>query len=203
MKKIEELEKYAEENHVPIIRPKTLEYLLSHVEKYKPKNILEIGTAIGYSGIKMLLQSATDTVLTTIELNEKSYDIAKQNFDSFGFDDRVDCICGDAKVVLPRLVDDGKKFDMIFLDGPKGQYINYLPFIKKLLSPDGSIFADNVLFRGMVQSTEFIPHRNRTIVVNLRKYLDEVNKAPFTSTLYDIEDGFCISVSNNLKHKKR
>ncbi len=195
MKNIEELEKYAHENFVPIIRPNTLDHLVLHVQKYKPHNILEIGTAIGYSGIKMLMNGDIDSKLTTIEKNEKSFEIAKQNFAQFGMTERAECILGDAKEVLPRLVQENRKFDMIFLDGPKGQYIYYLPYLKQLLTKDGSIFADNVLFRGMVQSTEFIPHRNRTIVVNLRKYLDEVNKAPFTSTIYDIEDGFCISVS--------
>ena len=195
MKTIEELEKYASENFVPIIRPMTLEYLLDHVDKFRPKTILEIGTAIGYSGIKILQICDGDARLTTIEKNEKSYNIAKQNFAEFGLGDRVESILGDAKDVLKQLAETGRKFDMIFLDGPKGQYIYYLPYLKQLLAKDGSIFADNVLFRGMVQSTEFIPHRNRTIVVNLRKYLDEVNKTPFTSTLYDIEDGFCISIS--------
>ena len=195
MKTIIEIEAYAEKNHVPIIRPKTLEYLLDHVDKYQPNTILEIGTAIGFSGIKMLSRSKNNSKLTTIELNEKTLETAKQNFADFGLTDRVECILGDAKEVLPRLVDEKRKFDMIFLDGPKGQYINYLPFIKQLLSEDGSIFADNVLFRGMVQSREFIPHRNRTIVVNLRKYLSEVDKDPFESKLYDIEDGFCITLS--------
>lgn len=194
MKTIEELEKYASENYVPIIRPKTLEHLLLHVNKYKPQNILEIGTAIGYSGIQILKCCDENATLTTIEKNEKSYFIAKQNFSDFDFGDRVEAILGDAKEVLKTLSDSGRKFDMIFLDGPKGQYVYYLPYLKQLLAQDGSIFADNVLFRGMVQSAEFIPHRNRTIVVNLRKYLDEVNKV-YDSTLYDIEDGFCISLS--------
>ncbi len=192
---LKELETFAVNNNVPIIRPKTLEILIECVHTFNPKNILEIGTAIGYSGIKMLSES--DAKLTTIEKNPKSHFLATQNFAKYGLSDRCECVLGDAGDVLTSLCDQNRKYDMIFLDGPKGQYIHYLPKLICLLNPNGVIFADNVLFRGMVNGPEFVPHRNRTIVVNLREYLDTVSRPPFESEIYDIEDGFCISKKIN------
>ena len=111
-----------------------------------------------------------------------------------GLSDRVKQICGDAKKELEKLDD---KFDFIFLDGPKGQYIYYLPLIEKLLDVDGTIFADNVLFRGKVLSDEWPEHKHRTIILNLRKYLDVVSKPPYKSEIVDIEDGVCITKKIN------
>lgn len=185
------IEEYAHKNNVPIIRPVTLIHLLDCVRENQPKSILEIGTAIGYSGAKMLAEC--DASLTTIEKNEQSYNIAKQNFSDLGLSQRVECMLGDAGEQIINLYESGRKFDFVFLDGPKGQYIKYLPTLSKLLNIGGIIFADNVLFRGMVNGDDFVPHRNRTIVVNLRAYLNEVSTYPFESKIYDIEDGFCIT----------
>ena len=85
------------------------------------------------------------------------------------------------------------KFDMIFLDGAKGQYINYLPILTKLLNDNGVIFADNVLLHGMVESAEKIPHKKRTMVVNLRQYLQVVSQLPYETELIRMEDGIAIT----------
>lgn len=191
MENLEIIEEYAHTHNIPIIRPNTLKYLLDCVAKNNPKTILEIGTAIGYSGAKML--GVCDAKLTTIEKSAQSHELANQNFSCLGLEDRVECILGDAGEEIVRLEKAGRKFDFVFLDGPKGQYIKYLPHLTNLLNMGGIIFADNVLFRGMVNSEDFIPHRNRTIVVNLRAYLSQVSKPPYVSETYDIEDGFCIS----------
>ncbi len=188
---MEEILKQAEQNKVPIVRPKTLQLLLDKIRETKPKEILEIGTAIGYSAANMLL--ASNANLTTIELNENSQNLAKQNLSRLNLSNRVTFILGDAKNVLKDLLNQNKRFNFVFLDGPKGQYINYLPTITNLLNDGGVIFADDVLFRGMVNGDEFVPHSYRTIVVNLRKYLAEVNNPPYTSQVLDIEDGICIS----------
>lgn len=188
---MEEIIKYAKENFVPIVRPKTLELLLNSLNISKAKRILEIGTAIGYSGAQMLLSSNAN--LVTIEKYEKSYEIAKNNFARLGLSDRVKQYLGDAKDILKELSNNGEKFDFIFLDGPKGQYLSYLPMLNEMLLNNGIIFADDVLFRGLVQGNEWPEHRIRTIVINLRKYLEEVNKPPFSSQLIDMEDGVCIT----------
>lgn len=191
MENLNNIEKYAHEHNVPIIRPITLTYLLNCVQENQPQTILEIGTAIGYSGAKML--GVCQAKLTTIEKNEQSYNMARQNFADLGLSDRVECLLGDAGEQITHLLECGRKFDFVFLDGPKGQYIKYLPMLSKILNTGGIIFADNVLFRGMVNGDDFVPHRNRTIVVNLRAYLSTVSTDPFESMTYDIEDGFCIT----------
>lgn len=188
---MEEIIKQAHSFHVPIVRPVILKMLIDEVKKNQPKSILEIGTAIGYSAVNML--NNCDANLTTIELNPESQNRAKANISRLGLEKRVEFILGDAKVVLKTLVEQNRHFDFVFLDGPKGQYINYLDDLTALLEKGGIIFADDVLFRGMVKSEEFIPHRNRTIVVNLRKYLEKVKSHPFESEVFDIEDGVCIS----------
>lgn len=187
----ENLEKFAKQNNVPIVRPTTLEYLLDCVRKNAPSTILEIGTAIGYSGAKML--SVCDAKLVTIEKNLDMYMLAKQNFEKQNLTHRVECILGDAAEKLDSIEKSGRKFDFVFLDGPKGQYVKYLPNIVSLLNVGGIIFADNVLFRGMVNSVGPVPHKNRTIVQNLRAYLRCVQESQFESQIFDIEDGFCIT----------
>lgn len=189
---MEEIIKYAQENHVPIVRPKTLEMLLSEAKNNNVKRILEIGTAIGFSGSQMLNVN-TDATLVTIEKSDLMYEVSKANFERLNLNDRVRQIKGDAKDILQDLVDQNAKFDLVFLDGPKGQYLSYLPNLEKLLVDGGVIFADDVLFRGLVQGNDWPKHRIRTLVLNLRKYLEEVQNPPFVSTLYEIEDGVCIT----------
>ncbi len=188
---LEDEECYAKENFVPIIRPNSAKYLYNFVKDNKIKSVLEIGTAIGFSGTIML--SAGAEKLTTIDINEVTNKVAKNTFEKMGFSGNVGMFLEDAKTVLPKLVAKERKYDMIFLDGAKGQYINYLPSLLKLLTSDGVILADNVLLGGMVESTDKIPHRKRTMVVNLRKYLDAVNSDNLTTNLVRIEDGMAVT----------
>ncbi|MBE5757463.1 MAG: O-methyltransferase [Clostridiales bacterium] len=191
MEKLSDAKIFAEENFVPIIRDKSAKFLYDFVEKNNFKNILEIGTAIGYSGSIML--SACNSKLTTVDKNEKLIDYANNVFSELGYSERVRVYCNDAKNLIESLSQDGEKFDMIFLDGAKGQYINYLPVLTSLLNAGGVILADNVLLQGMVESTEKIPHRKRTMVVNLRKYLEVVSKHPYETELLHLEDGLAIT----------
>jgi len=188
---MEEIIKFAKEYNVPVVRPKTLELLLKTIKENNSKRVLEIGTAIGYSGAQILQNS--DANLVTIEKYEAIYEIAKNNFKRLGLSNRVKQYLGDAKEVLKDLSDSGEKFDFIFLDGPKGQYLSYLPLLNNMLEQNGIIFADDVLFRGLVQGDAWPEHRTRTIVINLRKYLEEVKNPPFSSKLIDMEDGVCIT----------
>ncbi len=188
---LEDEECYAKENFVPIIRPNSAKFLHNFVKENNVNSILEIGTAIGFSGSIML--SAGAEKLTTIDINEVTNKVARNTFAKLGFADKVELILEDAKTVLPKLVAENRKFDMVFLDGAKGQYINYLPNLLKLINKDGIIFADNVLLGGMVESTEKIPHRKRTMVVNLRKYLEVVSSDNLTTELVRIEDGIAIT----------
>ncbi len=182
---------YAKLNYVPIIRNKSAKFLYDFVQKNNYKNVLEIGTAIGFSGSIIIGAGAEN--LTTIDINEDYLNIATNTFNKFGILDKINILHGDAKDIIQDLLMQNKKFDMIFLDGAKGQYINYLPILSKLIVPNGVIFADNVLLHGMVESNEFIPHKKRTMVVNLRKYLEAVSKPPYETELMHLEDGIAIT----------
>ena len=186
---LENLEKFARENYIPVLLDDTKELLINTIHQVNPQKILEIGTAIGYSGTIMLKNS--NAILTTIDIDEKNIQLARNTFHENGLDSRVNQLIGDAKNVLPTLTG---TFDFIFLDGPKGQYIHYLPYLEKLLNKNGVLFADNVLYKGLVKSEEFIPHKKRTIVVNLRKYLQMVeNTEKFDTKVYTIGDGVAIT----------
>ena len=189
--KLSDLKMYAEENFIPIIRDKSAKFLYDFVKDNGFRNVLEIGTAIGYSG--SIILSAGAESLTTIEIRKESFEMAKKTFSELSLLDRVEMYLGDAKDVIADLCCANKKYDMIFLDGAKGQYIHYLPSLTKLLDVDGVIFADNVLLQGMVEKEGKIPHRKRTMVVNLRKYLEVVGEYPYNTTLIKMEDGIAIT----------
>ena len=182
---------YAKANYVPIIREKSAKFLYDFLKENKFKRVLEIGTAIGYSG--SIIVGAGVEKLTTIDINQDYLKIAKETFCKFGILDKIEILSGDAFDYIKNFDKVNRKFDMIFLDGAKGQYITYLPILARLLNKNGVIFADNVLLHGMVESKEIIPHKKRTMVVNLRKYLDAVNSYPYETELVRIEDGIAIT----------
>ncbi|MGI5842360.1 MAG: O-methyltransferase [Christensenellales bacterium] len=189
---MDEIRQFAAENFVPIVREETQKHLVQTIQNVKPKQILEIGTAIGYSGILMLSNCEEGTHLTTIELIEKRFEKAKQNFEKVGFASQVTQIFDDAFKAISQQKENS--FDFIFLDGPKGQYANYLPILKKLLKPNGVLFADDVLYRGMVLSDEYPKHKERRIVLGLRAFLQNLMQDnDFETKLFEIEDGFTIS----------
>lgn len=188
----EEIEIYAKENFIPIIRPKSRQILMDEVKKASPSKILEIGSAIGYSGLCMLFASSAS--LVTIEKDEERTAMARQNFERYNVTERVQLINDDALKVLTNLAEEGSQFDFVFLDGPKGQYHKYLPLISKLLVKGGTLFADNVSVMGLVDSTEPIAHKHRTMVVNMRKFLSDVSSSTqFESQILKVEDGILIA----------
>ena len=192
---IKEILSYARANYIPVLLEDTAKLLFNLAYKLQPKNMLEIGTAIGYSGT--LLLSASKTNLTTIENFDSNFDLAKKHFESAGLSNNVNMLFGDAYDVLCDLNTQGKKYDFIFLDGPKGQYIKYLPILKQMLTDGGVLVSDNVHFKGMVFWEGVIPHRKRTIVVNLRKFLQTIKDDPdFEWKELKIGDGVMISKLN-------
>lgn len=192
---LEEIANRAREGYIPIIRDNTAQALISVCKEKNPKKILEIGTAIGYSGLLMLQNC--QAYLYTIEKDEQRLAEAEKNFKLFGQEARVKLILDDALIALEKLCKDNEKFDLIFLDGAKGQYIKYYPLIKKLLNRDGILFTDNIYMHGMVKSEGKIAHKHRSMVVNLRKYIELLkNDKDFTTNFYDIDDGYSISKLN-------
>lgn len=181
------------DDYMPFIRDESAKILFDICQKEKPKNILEIGTAVGYSAL-LMLEGAKDAFITTIEKDNERAQQAMTNFEKNGVKERVNLIVGDAGEVLPQLEDEGKEFDLIFLDGPKGQYLRYLPHLKNLLCKGGLLVADNVLLHGWVKGEEFVKHKHRSMVVNLRKFLKALEEdCDFDSKLLEIEDGMTIS----------
>ena len=192
---LEEIANRARKGYIPIIRDNTAQALINVCKEKNPKKILEIGTAIGYSGLLMLQNC--QAFLYTIEKDEQRLAEAEKNFKLFGQEARVKLILDDALIALEKLCKDNEKFDLVFLDGAKGQYIKYYPLIKKLLNRDGILFTDNIYMHGMVKSEEKIAHKHRSMVVNLRKYIELLkNDKDFTTNFYDIDDGYSISKLN-------
>lgn len=182
----------AKEKFVPIVRDKTLDALVETCKNGNVKKVLEIGTATGYSGLNML--TCKNLHLTTIEKNELRFAEAKANFENAGVCNRVNQICGDAGEEIDRLAERGEEFDLVFLDGPKGQYLKYFPTIKKLLKTGGTLFADNILLGGLLYDEARVNHKNRTMTRNMREFLQNLkNDKDFSTQIYEIEDGFCIS----------
>ncbi|MBE6054878.1 MAG: O-methyltransferase [Clostridium sartagoforme] len=172
-KKFEELEDFAKENKVPIAQKETAKFLEFIVSMKKPLKILELGTAIGYSAILMHEASGNKATITTVERDENMIKYARENFKKYNLEDKIEIKEGDCLEILESL--EGQ-YDLIFMDAGKGHYNHFLPNCLRLLSEDGIIVADNVLFRGMVASDDLVKKRKITIVKRMREYLELVSK---------------------------
>ena len=186
-----EMESYAEANHVPILRPAERERFSRLARESRARHMLEVGTAIGYSTLLLARESLTDTRITTIEQSEERAECAKAFFKRSPYADRIDLRVGDAGAVLMDL--DGK-YDFVFLDAAKGQYVDYLKKLLPLLAPQGVMLADNVLFRGYVLGNVPVPRRFRTIAKRLREYLRLVQMHPgFETEFFEEGDGLAVT----------
>lgn len=192
------IENFARENHVPIINENGRKVFIDIVKKYQPKRVLEIGTAIGYSALLTAYYSKqADIQITSLELSPERAATAQEFIDQSPYAKQIEIILGDAAANILTL-NPKQKFDMIFIDAAKGQYPDYLTKVLPLLSDNGIILADNVLFRGYVKSAEKPPRRYKTIVKRLRQYLSMLENNPdFTTTIYENGDGLALSVRNN------
>ena len=178
---------------VPVADEETLQYLLFTVRALQPKRILEIGTAVGLSGAAMLLE-ADDARLTTIEIDENSYLAAKENFRFFGLEHRVNAYLGDAGEILSAMPrETNGAFDFVFLDGPKAQYLKYLPDIKRLLRSGGVLLSDDVLLYGWVDGEP--PKKRHMLVEKIREYLRVLcADHEFITCILPLGDGVAVSV---------
>ena len=190
MKTLNEIHKFALQNKVPIIKDDTRDFLINFIKKHKPDSILEIGTAIGYSGAVML-SAYENSTLTTIEKDMERFEMAKNNFKDLQLESRVTLLNGDAIDLLDNI---NQKFSLVFIDGPKGQYFRYLPKILNLVNNDAYIIADNLSIHGIVTPDGFVKHKHRAMVVNLRKFIFEIETNPNLQTEI-LEIGDRISVS--------
>lgn len=200
---LDELEKEALENDVPIIRRSMQRFLKLMLKMNQPKNILEVGTAVGFSTILMAQYSDPDCRITTIEKYEKRIPVAEENFKKSGFNERITFLKGDATEILSDMasgLNDGatQQFDMIFMDAAKAQYINFLPDVLKLLKKGGVLITDNVLQDDtVIQSKYTVVRRDRTIHKRMREYLYELmHDEQLTTDILQVGDGISVSVKN-------
>lgn len=186
-----ELREYAEENNIPIVQPETARLLEVLCYISKPERILEIGTALGYSALLMAYAQGNKGIIDTIDRSYEMTEKAKDNIRRRSLDKKINVIAGDALDVLKCL---DKKYDFIFLDGPKGHYLELLPELLRLLNLGGLLVSDNVLFKGMIANDNLVIKRKNTIVRRMRDYLDTICSSQVLHTsIIPIGDGVAIS----------
>ena len=190
---LDTIEKKAIEDGVPIIRSETAALLRSLTAALRPENILEIGTAVGYSALQMCQVMPENCHITTIEKYEKRIPEAKENFRKAWEESGITCLEGDVDMWLKELK--GKQFDLVFMDAAKGQYLNWLPLLLDLMPVGAVLISDNVLQDGdVVQSRFAVQRRNRTIHSRMREYLYELkHMEEFETAVIPIGDGVTIS----------
>lgn len=193
---LKEVEKEALANEVPIIRRSMQSLLCFLIRTRKPKAVLEIGTAVGFSGMLMSECLEENAVFDTIEKVPMRLKEAKKNFKKYGKTEQIHLYEGDAIEVLQELVKEKKKYDFIFMDAAKGQYLNFLPSVLALLSKDGMLVTDNVLQDGdIIQSRYAITRRDRTIHGRMREYLYMLTHSEELDTvILPVGDGVTLSV---------
>ena len=193
---LDTIEREALDSYVPIIRKEMQSFLKLLLAMQKPKRILEVGTAVGFSAILMAEYNPYPCEIVTIENYDKRIPIARENFARAGREGQITLIEGDATDVLKTL---DEPFDMIFMDAAKGQYIHFMPDILRLLKKDGVLVSDNVLQDGDIIESHFVvTRRNRTIHKRMREYLYELtHNEELVTAVLPIGDG--ITVSSKVK----
>lgn len=195
---IVELEEYARDHKVPVIRRATRDMLRFLLRTERPGRILEVGTAIGYSALFMKA-CLPDCQITTIEKVEMRLREARKNLQKFDPEGRIRLLEGEASQVLSGLVG-SEQFDFIFMDAAKGQYLNFLPDVLALLAPGGILVSDNILHGGDVLESRFaVTRRDRTIHRRMRKYLEVLTSREDLETIcLSLGDGLTISKSKKI-----
>lgn len=188
---LDELEAYALNTQVPIIRKEMQSFMKTMLVMNKPKQILEVGTAIGFSAL--LMSEFTDGHITTIENYDKRIPIARDNFKKYHKEDQITLLEGDAMEVLKTL---NGPYDFIFMDAAKGQYIHYLPEVMRLLSSGGVLISDNVMQDGdIIESKYAVTRRDRTIHKRMREYLYTLkHHEELETSILTLGDGVAVSV---------
>ena len=198
MNSIKKIKENALKNHITIIMDETLDKIFEIVGQNKFDNILEIGTAVGYSTLRFLPLLNADGKIDTIERDEEMIREAKTNFNDIDKYNQINLYEGDAVEILPTL---NEKYDMVFIDASKGKYPFFLEQSLRMLSNDGIIFADNILYKGYVMS-DYNKHKQRTAVTHLREYIKNATENEKLNTIiYESGDGLAVSFfKNNSKY---
>lgn len=192
--KLKIIKEKALEEHIPIIMDDTLEVIDTYLKEMKPKRILEIGTAVGYSAICFSKYLAEDGIIDTIERDEERIAEAKLNIKEMELDSKINIYEGDAVEILPTL---NNKYDAVFIDAAKGKYTFFLEQALRMLDKKGIIFADNILYKGYVLS-DYNKHKQRTAVRNLREYIKQTTEnAELETQILEVGDGLAITHFHN------
>lgn len=187
---LKEMIGYAQENHISIVEPEVGHLLNMMVHLIKAKDILEIGTAIGYSTISMARALGDDGQITTIEILERRGNVAKENFIKAGVSGKIQSIIGDARVIVPDLA---QSYDLIFLDAAKGQYGEFLNIAQRILKPNGLIIADNVFINGWVIDLKYPDRRKKTMVYWMKGFLEDLKTDPnYQCSVLPLGDGVAL-----------
>ena len=187
---LEKIKQKALEEHIPIIMDDTLEVVDKILKEIKPKRILEIGTAVGYSAMCFSEYLQKDGKIDTIERDKERIAEARINIKNVGVEDKINIYEGDAVEILPTL---NEKYDVVFIDAAKGKYPFFLEQALRMINKNGVILADNILYKGYVMS-DYNKHKQRTAVRNLREYIKEVTENPNIKTeILEVGDGLAIS----------
>lgn len=199
---VEEIERQAIADRVPIIRQEMGSLLKVLIALKKPSAILEIGTAVGYSSILMAENMSKDAAITTIEKYKKRIPVARENIKKAGYEEQITLIEGDAMDVMKELCG---PYDMIFMDAAKGQYIHFLPEVMRLLAPGGMLISDNVLQEGDIIESKFgVVRRNRTIHMRMREYIYAITHMEgLVTSIVPIGDGITLSVKKECEAQER
>ena len=186
-----EMEKYAIEHNVPIIEKKSIAFIMRYIKEHNVLNILEIGSAIGYSAI-LMASSTKDVMVTTIERDETRYMECLKNVKKCGMDKKINVVFQDA---LELNLSDELRYDLIFIDAAKGQYIKFFEKYKNFLNPSGVIITDNLKFHGYVGESAKLDKGNlKSLVEKIESYVDFLkNNNDFDTVFKDIGDGLSIS----------
>lgn len=193
---VTEMEKEAERDNVPIMDPVSMHFIMLLIKLNKPKRILEIGTAIGYSALRMV-EAYPETSIVTIEKEEKRYLRAIQHIEEQNKTGNITVVYGDALEKIDDLVAKEESFDLIFIDAAKGQYKRFFELASPMLENGGLILSDNVLFKGYVVHPEKAHSRHEKMVERIQNYNDWLTEHPdFTTSIVPIGDGVAISLKN-------
>ncbi len=191
---VERLEAHAKENQIPIMDRIGIESLLLLLKLLRPKRVLEIGTAIGYSAIR-IAQALPEAVVVTIERDEERFKQALTNIKALNLESRIRVLCGDA-LAMAKELEGERPFDVLFIDAAKGQYQRFFELYSPLVAPGGVIFSDNVLFRGLV-SEETVPKRWQSLVKKIRHYNEWLMRQEgYETMILPVGDGLAVSIKN-------
>ena len=187
-----EMEEYAREHNVPIMEKEGIAFLMKYIKQNDIKNVLEIGSAIGYSAI-LMASSSSEVKITTIERDETNYMECLKNVKKCGFEGKINVVFQDA---LEVNLTEGTKYDLIFIDAAKGQYKRFFEKYQYFLAPNGAIVTDNLKFHGYVGKSAKIESKNlRQLVSKIEGYIEFLKtNEEFDTTFYDVGDGVSVSV---------